>query len=136
MTKKEEFMQDDLWGPCDGSSNRARGQGDVRVRIIKGGYTSKGERRSLAFRFIDGAEAKIGNCNYANFRLIDKKIYFRPEREGKGYKISRSASKGGNCELKATIGDVKKWAAFDKSCFNLLYDRDLELYYIEADKRL
>lgn len=132
---KEEFMRNDDWGTNDGSCNRSRGAGDVRVKLLKGGYNSNGERKSLAFRFIDGAEAKITNGHYANFRIFGKKIYFRSEPEGMGYKLSRHKDKGPNCEMKCSVNNPEKWEPF-VGCYNLLFDRTFELYYIEMEKKL
>ena len=131
---REEFMKDENWGPCDGGQNRARGAGDVMIRVTSGGYTKSGQRISLVFRFYDGAEKKIGNSCYCNFRAIDNKIYFRSEQEGKGYKLGRYENKGKNCEMKATVKDRASWEKF-AGCYNLLYDRSLELYYIEQNKK-
>ena len=131
---KEEFMTNENWGPCDGSTTRTRGNGDVKIRLVEGGYSKAGKRKSISFRFYDGAEKKIGNSGYGNFRVFEKKVYFREEQVGSGYKFCRYSGKGDSCEMKASIKDTNRWERF-VGCYNLLYDRTLELYYIELDKK-
>ena len=108
----------------------------MRVKLVKAGYGEGGKpRTALAFRFLNGGEAKIGNSNYGNFRIADKRIYFRPEPEGIGYKLAKHEGKGNNVELRSSIHDIAKWEPF-VGCYNLLYDHEVDLYYIERSKKL
>ncbi len=126
-------------GRAISQKNRTRGQGDVCIKLVRGGHGYDGSIRwNVSFRFYAGNELKITNSEYLDAILLDKEVYFREVSPGNGKKINRSSDKGPNCEIKYVIGNEKDLSFWQtcQGCYMLLLDRDCGLYYIDLRKKL
>ena len=111
---------------------------DVLISVNASGNTAKGNRRyRLSFRFTEDGAKKISRPNgVIRFGLYEEdklcRAYFAPCDPGEGLKLS----KGQNTYIVSASfnndSDRFFWAQHTGG-YNLLYDREEELYYVDLN---
>lgn len=110
----------------------------VTLRINKGGAFADGTKRyQIAFYFYKGEHEKI-TCNLRMMYQRDTerdRIYFAQGSEATGYKLTPSKT-GTYCKFVGAVdpADYESWEKA-KGSYNLLYDKEEKLYYIDLNRR-
>ena len=126
------------WNKYGKVSTRRNTNYDCSVRL--NGNGDKAHSFSVVFRFYDGVEKKFSNgSDYVLFTTNDDgtRVYFIGSDAINGYKISK-ANKA-ICESKSMqrkITDEQKKVWLPRvGDYNILYDKEEKLYYIDLDRK-
>lgn len=113
------------------------GRKDVALTINTAGIRANGEQRySRVIRFYGDVEKKIcGDSQYMDVAPYKGKLYFRRAALRNGFKITKTNSHAKNTSkmIRSTPADVRFWWNIEGD-YDLLYDKELGLYYIDISK--
>lgn len=123
------------------NTTRKAAEKEVAVRLNRAGaYSNGASRYNVAFRFYENAHKKIcANSEYMVYAIDEstQRIYFKESNAIEGYKVSNTNFRNSEITSKtvsAAVSDIDFW----NGCigdYNLLYDRNEKLYYIEYSKK-
>jgi hypothetical protein len=126
------------WNKYSKTSTRRNINYDCSVRL--NGNGDKAHSVSVVFRFYDGVEKKfINGSDYMLFTTNDEgnRVYFIGSDPINGYKIyktNKATDDSKSMQRKITEAQKKVWLS-RVGDYNILYDKEEKLYYIDLDRK-
>jgi len=113
---------------------------EVAIRLNLSGAHASGEKRhNVAFRFYDGCHKKIcADSEYMVYAVdeLSNRIYFKEANAIEGYKVGNICNSAMSSKtVCVAVNNTDFW----NNCvgdYNLLYDRNEKLYYIDYSKKV
>lgn len=121
-----------------GPKKVSKARPSVTLSINKGGAFADGTKRyQIVFYFYEGEHEKI-TCNLRMMYQRDTerdRIYFVQGSETTGYKLTPLKT-GTSCKFTGAVdpADYESWEKA-KGSYNLLYDKEEKLYYIDLNRK-
>ena len=101
---------------------------DVSITYVS--RTDKKDVCNITFRNL--VNKKITKTQYIEVAIVGNRMYFRETNEKLGFKISKKQDGiNGYCSIRDRR--ALEFAKYNSGEFNILYDKENELFYIEND---
>jgi hypothetical protein len=103
---------------------------DVSITMVKAGK----DREQIAFRFRNNSYLKITNNLYVVYAVHGSRIYFTTSDVKKGFRLSFEREKFETGSFKSKPSTKTDMSRFIGD-YDLIYDRELLLHYVDMGKK-
>lgn len=107
--------------------------GDVTLAISQDNTKNK---RTSVIAFKHRSYSKITSTGYMVFAVVGTRLYFKSDTSSVGYKLSTFNKDKSSCHVKVDYASLPLDVKLEVGNYNLEWDRNLGLYYIDVLKKL